>query len=62
MASTQYFPRHLWLENEHGWAPQIDEDELLARVGPKIVLGEPGMGKGALIQELANKLGFTRLL
>lgn len=57
MTSAQYFPRHLWFENEQGRVRQIGEDELLTIVGPKIVLGEPGMGKSSLIQELANKLG-----
>ncbi|VVO73976.1 NACHT domain-containing protein [Pseudomonas fluorescens] len=62
MTSTKYFPRHLCLENEQGRARKIDEDELLAIIGPKIVLGEPGMGKSALIQELANKLGVKPVL
>jgi hypothetical protein len=36
---------------------RIDEAELLAFVGNKIVLGEPGMGKSELIRELGQRLG-----
>ena len=57
MTSTKYFPRHLCIENDQGRARKIDEGELIATVGPKIILGEPGIGKSALIQELGNKLG-----
>ncbi|MNJ18216.1 hypothetical protein D3C77_125120 [compost metagenome] len=35
----------------------VDENELFAIKGPKIILGEPGMGKSSLIDSLANMLG-----
>ncbi|MDR7283176.1 hypothetical protein J2X84_002000 [Pseudomonas corrugata] len=57
MTSTKkYFPRQLQLSMSQGHSRQINEDELLEIAGPKIVLGEPGMGKSRLIQEIANRL------
>lgn len=56
-STTEYFPRQLQLSMNQGRSRQIDEDELLEIAGPKIVLGEPGMGKSRLIQEIAKRLG-----
>lgn len=58
MSSPQYFPRHLLLQprDGSGHARRIDEDELLAIQGPKIILGEPGMGKSELARELGRRL------
>jgi hypothetical protein len=56
-STTEYFPRQLQLSMNQGRTRQIDEGELLEIAGPKIVLGEPGMGKSRLFQEIANRLG-----
>jgi hypothetical protein len=59
MASVHYFPRklHLQLGDGEDRLRTVDEDELLAVRGPKVILGEPGMGKSQLIEELGRRLG-----
>jgi hypothetical protein len=57
IAPACYVPRHLRITDDKEQMRLVDESELLARVGPKIVLGEPGMGKSELIDELGRKLG-----
>lgn len=54
----RYFSRHLRLENNEssGCLAIVDEDGLLAIAGPKVILGEPGMGKSQLIEELGRRL------
>lgn len=56
--STSYFPRHLRVTNAENQTRQVDEEELLTILGPKVVLGEPGMGKSRLIEQLGRKLGI----
>jgi hypothetical protein len=56
LAPACYFPRHLRIIDDQGQTRTVDEAELLARAGPKVVLGEPGMGKSELIVELGRKL------
>lgn len=57
MEPAYYFPRHLRITGDKGHTRTVDETEMLAMAGPKIVLGEPGMGKSELIGELGRKLG-----
>jgi hypothetical protein len=58
MPSAHYFPRklHLQLSDGEDRLRTVDEDELLAVEGAKIILGEPGMGKSQLIEELGRRL------
>jgi len=56
MAPPHYFLRHLSFTDDQGQRQIIDEVQLLAATGPKIVLGEPGMGKSALIDEIGCQL------
>jgi hypothetical protein len=55
---ARYFSRHLRRENNDpsGNPAIVDEDGLLAISGPKVILGEPGMGKSQLIEELGRRL------
>ena len=52
-----FFPRHLHFSDPKGESHLVDEDEMLAASGEKIVLGEPGMGKSELMRELGRRLG-----
>ena len=52
-----YFPRHLTVSDAPLLANRVDEEGLLALDGPKVVLGEPGMGKSELMRELGRRLG-----
>lgn len=51
-----YLPRHLRFTDTAGDSRQVDESEMLATSGAKIVLGEPGMGKSELMREASRKL------
>ncbi|MFM0491908.1 NACHT domain-containing protein [Paraburkholderia graminis] len=51
-----YFARHLQYTDGQGQNRSIEEAELVAIAGPKVVLGEPGMGKSELICKLAGRL------
>jgi hypothetical protein len=55
--ATTYFPRRLTNGNASLLANRVDEEGLLELDGPKIVLGEPGMGKSELMRELGRRLG-----
>ncbi|TBW40195.1 hypothetical protein E0E54_01085 [Azotobacter chroococcum] len=57
MALHNYFPRHLSFTDDQSQRQIADETQLLAVTVPKIVLGEPGMGKSALISEIGHRLG-----
>lgn len=52
MESTSYFRRHLRVINDGEQASKIDEWGLIALPSPKVILGEPGMGKSELIREI----------
>lgn len=58
MPSAHYFPRklHLQLSDGEDRLRTLDEDDLLAIQGAKVILGEPGMGKSQLIEELGRRL------
>ena len=56
MTAINYFSRFLRKSDEQGQAQIVDDTEILAIAGPKVVLGEPGMGKSELIQELGRRL------
>jgi hypothetical protein len=51
-----YFRRKLWFADRDG-QHFLDQDDLLARREPVVVLGEPGMGKTKLLKELSAKDG-----
>lgn len=51
-----YFLRHLHFSDHEGNSHHISEANMLAIPGPKIVLGEPGMGKSRLIHEVGRRL------
>ena len=55
--AQNYFHRHLRLVNEDSSISILSEGEFLALAGPKVVLGEPGMGKTELIQNARQLLG-----
>jgi hypothetical protein len=54
-----HFPRRLRFTDRSGQTQHVDEAGMLAITGPKIVLGEPGMGKTELIHEVGRALGLT---
>lgn len=56
MAPSNYFPRYLSFTDDQSQRQIVDEVQLLAAAVPKIVLGEPGMGKSALISEIGRRL------
>ena len=47
-----YFRRKLWFADRDG-QHQLDQDDLLLRSEPVVVLGEPGMGKTELLKSIA---------
>lgn len=53
-----YLRRRLWYADKDGqhW---LEQDDLLARAEPVIVLGEPGMGKSRLLDDLRNADGVA---
>ncbi|MCE8013088.1 hypothetical protein [Billgrantia desiderata] len=53
-----YFHRKLWFADRDG-KHQLEQDDLLMRREPVIVLGEPGMGKTELLRNLGAKDGNT---
>src|SRR5574338_1519907 len=55
-AAPSYFPRRLRLHDEKA-VDYLDETGLLAFSGPRVVLGEPGMGKSELMREVGRQLG-----
>ena len=57
-STAAYFPRRLRYADPKGEVRFIGEGGLLVVPGPKIVLGEPGMGKSELVREA----GATPLL
>ena len=52
----RYFSRRLTTNNDDTPEYRIDEADILALPGCKVVLGEPGMGKSALMRELGRQL------
>ncbi len=61
MASPSYFLRHLSFTDDQNQRQIVDEAQLVATTVPRIVLGEPGMGKSALIGEIGRLLGVSSL-
>lgn len=57
LPAPAYFPRRLAISEKNLLDNRVDEAGLLALVGNKIVLGEPGMGKSELMCELGRRLG-----
>ncbi len=54
-AAVSYFSRRLRAEYGHQtW--EADDADVLAIAGPKVVLGEPGMGKSSLLRDFGQKL------
>jgi hypothetical protein len=53
---VSYFHRKLWFADRDG-KHQLEQDGLLTRREPIIVLGEPGMGKTELLKNLGEKDG-----
>jgi hypothetical protein len=53
-----YFRRQLWFADRNG-QHQIEQNELLARNEPVIVLGEPGMGKTELLKSIGKTDGIA---
>ena len=51
-----YFPRRLHYQCNDGQSSQIEDVALLTLAGPRILLGEPGMGKTELIKQLGRKI------
>lgn len=59
--ADDYFPRRLQLMNGKEQGSIIDDMALLSIDGPKVLLGEPGMGKSTLMDELARQLDTTSI-
>lgn len=57
--TNYYFPRRLRMEDAQGITRQVGEAEILEIPGPKVLLGEPGMGKSRLIFELGSRLNIA---
>lgn len=55
--TAYYFPRRLRIIDAQGEMRQVNEAAILSMPWPRIVLGEPGMGKSRLIAELGQRLG-----
>lgn len=51
-----YFPRRLRVQNDQGEEREVDDIGILKTSGPIIILGEPGMGKSAMVRELGRIL------
>ena len=49
-----YVKRRLWYHTPNSEREELDEDDLLSRTEPLVILGEPGMGKSKLLQNLAE--------
>jgi len=45
-----YVKRRLWYDAPTSEREKLDEDDLLSRSEPLVILGEPGMGKSKLLQ------------
>ncbi|MGY2279145.1 NACHT domain-containing protein [Pseudomonas monsensis] len=58
MESESYFPRYLRVQRDDTQDQKIDEQALIELPGPKVVLGEPGMGKSELIREIGRRLNI----
>ncbi|WLH38046.1 ATP-binding protein [Pseudomonas sp. FP2196] len=56
MEGMSYFPRHLRVIKVEETAEKLDEQALIEIQGPKVILGEPGMGKSELIREIGRRL------
>ena len=58
MTPINYFSRSLRTTDDQGQVLIVEEAEILKKGGPKIILGEPGMGKSELIREIGGRLGI----
>lgn len=58
MESDSYFSRYLRVHPDGTQDQKIDEQALIELQGPRVILGEPGMGKSALIHEIGRRLGI----
>lgn len=56
MKPTNYFSRCLRTTDDQGQLRIVEDAEIVTTGGPRIVLGEPGMGKSELIREIGRKL------
>lgn len=61
LQSDQYVRRRLRLVHENGTEEIVDEAFLLTTSRPKVILGEPGMGKTELILHLCLTLGIDHV-
>lgn len=52
-----YFPRKLTAADDTSQTEPLNEAGLVDLKGPRVVLGEPGMGKSELMRELGGRLG-----
>jgi len=51
---THYISRRLTRLDKEGTVQEVDEEQLLVRSPPIVILGEPGMGKTALLMHMAD--------
>jgi hypothetical protein len=59
-AAVSYFPRRLRAQDgSRTW--EVGEGGVIAIPGPKVILGEPGMGKSELVRELGQRLNVQPL-
>ncbi|MFP7634927.1 NACHT domain-containing protein [Pseudomonas veronii] len=56
MKPTNYFSRCLRTTDDQGHVRIVEDAEILTIAGPRIILGEPGMGKSELIREVGRRL------
>jgi ABC-type lipoprotein export system ATPase subunit len=57
---VSYVKRKLRYQTPKGERQEVSEDELLDRPECLVILGEPGMGKSTLLQNLAEAAGLPR--
>lgn len=59
-AAVSHFPRRLRADDGNQiW--EADDADVLAIAGPKVVLGEPGMGKSSLLRDFGQKMDVQLL-
>lgn len=56
MKPINYFSRCLRTTDDQGQVRIVEDSEILTISGPRIILGEPGMGKSELIREIGRRL------
>ena len=59
MPNVSYVKRRLWRQSSKSEHEDFEEDEILGRSESVVILGEPGMGKSKLLENLASVAGLS---